>query len=1258
MCFRKNVHKRKFQLTQIFKMGKQNCILQLCLSGLLAVIGPVGSQGSSLDSFSPSQTPNDCKREVYEQNESIETKFRLLCNLRTINSEFDQTNFSVIPSVGTVSLSIQCAEAIIHESKLLNHSFQHLHQLEDLSIKHCKIGRLPLATFAGLSRLKNLTIQTHSDIEESFSFSIVGGTFSGLSQLTSLDLSYNMLWTMPERELCQLPSLTYLNMSENNIKDIRDLGISGSDCSLSFGSLDLSHNDLKSISSGAFENAKYLKVLILNTNQISQVHDGALNGLKALKTLDLSGNNIVALPASLFESTPELQQLKLDNNRLSVISSRLFHPLRRLIVMDLSGNLLKSDCETCISKRSFQGLNNLIVLNLSENKISALQQSMFEDLNNLQSLDISGNEIQVIPSDSFHGLNNLYSLKLSRNKISSIELRSLNGLYTLNSLDLENNSISTIQQDAFMNCSNLKDLNLFKNKIYQIPEAIKIVQSLNTIDLGGNSIKKVENTSLSMLSNLIGLKLDHNSISAVEKNAFASLSHLQILNLGGNNIVDIERGSFNQNKKLQAIRLDANEITDIVGLFSDLPSLRWLNISDNRIQKFDYFLMPRSLNWLDIHKNQIEDIGNYFDKEDELNIHTMDISFNKLQTINSKSIPDKIQTISLNDNAITRIDPLTFSAKHHLVRVDLYANQIVKMETSSIRLPPRELRSKKQRPMFYFGGNPFLCDCNLEWLQTINNEENFSLYPIVNDLESIYCRLIFSKENAFVPLVEAKSSDFLCPYTAHCFALCHCCDFDACDCEMTCPDNCTCYHDQSWSVNIVECASAGFWEPPTAIPMDATEVYLPGNRFEILGSHSFIGRKNLKVLYLNNSNIEAILNYTFYGLRQLAQLHIENNNIRRLEGHEFLSLRGLRELFLHQNMIDYIEHGTFTHLDSLEVLTLDNNRLFSFPDHFSLHHSPYLVELSLSSNPWSCDCEHVTEFKSWVVKNQPKVTDSSKLACFLNNSNTIGKYILEDSDCSSLTQTITVNDTRILIDYLPLIIIAFSVFTVAVVAISVFIYYRTELQVWIFGQWGVRLCHSTPSSDYDSEKMYDAYITYSIKDEHFVTQVLSAELEHGDPSYRVCLHYQDLPQNTYVADSIIEAVASSKRTILVLSNNFVIHEWSRYDVKSALHDVLKSRGKSLILVLGDIPYRELDPDLRHYLKSNTTIHWSDRLFWDKLRFHLPPVPSNSSQRPTVPINYCHPIYEVPQYPAHLTLGHHHNIYEQGTLDSQLTAKIY
>jgi len=412
----------------------------------------------------------------------------------------------------------------------------------------------------------------------------------------------------------------------------------------------------------------------------------------------------------------------------------------------------------------------------------------------------------------------------------------------------------------------------------------------------------------------------------------------------------------------------------------------------------------------------------------------------------------------------------------------------------------------------------------------------------------------------------------------------------------------------------------------------------------------------------NNSNIDAILNHTFYGLIGLSRLHLENNNIRRLEGHEFLSLQGLKELLLHNNLLNYIEYNSFDRLNSLQVLTLENNRLYSFPGHFNLRQNPYLVEISLSSNPWSCGCESVEEFRRWITANQARIIDASKVACYLNNSNLIGKYILEETDCSALAQRAPVSESsRVLTDNLPVIIISLSMFIIILVSVSVLLYYRSELRVWVFGQWGVRLCHVSPSCDQDTEKMYDAYISYSIKDESFVCQVLGPELEHGEPSYRLCLHYRDLPHNSYVSDSITEAVTSSKRSIIILSNNFVVHEWTRYDVRSALHEVLKSRGKSIILVLGDIPYRELDPDLRLYLKRNTTIHWSDRLFWDKLRFHLPPAPpARAILQANLPAGYCQAIYEVPQFNNHhhLTLSHQHKIYEQRTLESQLTQKIY
>ena len=64
---------------------------------------------------------------------------------RTINSDYDQTNFSVIPASGTVALSIQCAELVGHKSRLAERS------LRDLSIAHCKLAALPCHSLTGLS---------------------------------------------------------------------------------------------------------------------------------------------------------------------------------------------------------------------------------------------------------------------------------------------------------------------------------------------------------------------------------------------------------------------------------------------------------------------------------------------------------------------------------------------------------------------------------------------------------------------------------------------------------------------------------------------------------------------------------------------------------------------------------------------------------------------------------------------------------------------------------------------------------------------------------------------------------------------------------------------------------------------------------------------------------------------------------------------------------------------------------------------------
>ena len=101
-------------------------------------------------------------------------------------------------------------------------------------------------------------------------------------------LSYSGLWRLPDQELCGLQSLVHLNLSHNSVRDVKDAGLGGDQCALS--SLDLSDNQLQQLPGLLFAPG-----LLIN-NQISQVHDGALDGLPDIKTLDLSGNQIISFP--------------------------------------------------------------------------------------------------------------------------------------------------------------------------------------------------------------------------------------------------------------------------------------------------------------------------------------------------------------------------------------------------------------------------------------------------------------------------------------------------------------------------------------------------------------------------------------------------------------------------------------------------------------------------------------------------------------------------------------------------------------------------------------------------------------------------------------------------------------------------------------------------------------------------------------------------------------------------------------------------
>jgi Leucine-rich repeat (LRR) protein len=1181
--------------------------------------------------FTKYETPEQCTWSS-DNNETISGRMSVSCRVRTLDGE--GSNLSALQVEGTTRLRVQCSQVLLFESSLPPYAFQRLNQLEELIIEDCKILQLPPDAFDGLRDLKRLSINTHNaEWGSSKSMELAPSSLHGLKELQILDLSDNNIRSLPEDAFCYLDNLQMLNLTRNRIRNADMLGyvtrrntydvsstLPRTECGggLDVRSLDVSWNQLQILpADSGITRLRQLQHLHLQHNELAEVHGDALSGLTALRILNMSNNKLESLPGGLFASSKELREIYLQHNSLYEMARGLFRRLEQLLVLDLSDNQLSS---SHIDDGTFVGLIRLIVLNLSHNALTRIGAHTFKDLFFLQILDLRNNSIGYVEDNAFLPLYNLHTLNLADNRLHHISALLFNGLFVLSKLTLSNNLVVNIDPQAFRNCSDLKELDLSSNALPNVPEALKELSFLKTLDLGENQISEFHNGSFKNLQQLNGLRLIGNSIGNLTRGMFWDLTNLQVLNLAKNKVQQIERGTFEHNTQLEAIRLDANFLTDINGVFNTLSSLLWLNLSDNHLVWFDYAFVPVNLKWLDIHGNFIERLENYFKIQTGLHIKTLDASHNRITEISAMSVPNSVELLFINNNMISLVHTNTFLDKRDLVRVDMYANELVKLDLNALRLSP--IPENKTIPEFYIGGNPFHCDCSMEWLQMINNMTQLRQHPRVMDLDNIMCKMTYSRGLPTLPAIDAKPSNFLCTYETHCFALCHCCDFDACDCEMTCPTNCTCYHDQTWTTNVVDCSGLATSQIPRRIPMDVTELYLDGNNFGELQNHVFIGRKNMRVLYVNASRVETIQNRTFNGLNSLQILHLEDNRIRELKGFEFEHLSHLRELYLQNNVIAFIGNVTLLPLRSLEILRLDGNRLITFPV-WQLTLNSYLVEVTLGSNNWSCRCKFLQELQIWVADNARKVIDSDDITCYNNETKPPERRVVDvnNTACSDYYSGGSVIERFIVSDYLPMVIVSLTAFILVLLLTVLVFIFREPVRIWFYSRYGIRLFQfkagSAKQYGEEREKLYDGYVCYSPKDEEFVLHSIVAELEHGNPSFQLCLHYRDLAHHAYMqhpsSPVVVEAAEASRRVILVLSRNFLQTEWSRFEFRSALHEALKGRIFKLVLVEegSSLPEAELDPDLRPYLKTGARVRWGEKRFWERLRYAMP---NGESQR--------------------------------------------
>lgn len=525
---------------------------------------------------------------------------------------------------------------------------------------------------------------------------------------------------------------------------------------------------------------------------------------------------------------------------------------------------------------------------------------------------------------------------------------------------------------------------------------------------------------------------------------------------------------------LQWLDLHSNKI-DKLNNFYYSPTAQQQFSAGNDISQLQQWQSMFRLTTLDASFNLIRELDNTSLPE---SLETVQLNNNHIRTIASHTFSTKsnLTRINLSHNQLAT---MPFDA------LKLHSNRDIQQQQQNLGAQQQQQKFVD----IYLANNPFVCNCNMGWLSqlllasstlmhgtnlngglqsTLPRDHAFTntyglvisrQLPRVADAHTINCHLPFGRQSPFAadphqwspvmaanqlalhhnhhlhsrdsPLIlkqsELLASVHLCPYKSHCFALCYCCDFDACDCEMSCPENCSCYYDQTWSTNIVDCSannqingysqarfmqmmganhqhrqtplsSASSSQPPQIvkfvnipekIPMDVTELYLDGLELLQLRANALIGRRNLKSLFLNNSQLHSIEPKALATQKALRVLQLNSNFLTELHGYEFEQQVELRELYLAHNRLISIANMTFAPLKSLQILHLQNNQLYhlNFWSNIPIGHK--LISLNLGQNPWSCQCDHIEPMLEWLHLNVKHLHDRKSVSCQYNRTSSL-----------------------------------------------------------------------------------------------------------------------------------------------------------------------------------------------------------------------------------------------------------------------------
>ena len=365
-----------------------------------------------------------------------------------------------------------------------------------------------------------------------------------------------------------------------------------------------------------------------------------------------------------------------------------------------------------------------------------------------------------------------------------------------------------------------------------------------------------------------------------------------------------------------------------------------------------------------------------------------------------------------------------------------------------------------------------------------------------------------------------------------------------------CPRQCTCYRSDSDAVTLVDCGRRNLTTIPEVLPNGMVELRLEHNQIETLTLSKNV--ENVSVLYASHNQLQRV----------------------------------------------YLNHSAL----SLNEIYLDSNKLTTLPQDFQ---NLSLSRIDLRYNYFKCDCENYW-VKAWLKKRRNTLVGGAQSVACSSGYRNLGKPLvsLEDGDFICTTPTNegshTANDS---IKTISLYVLASFLFMVLILVALIY-RFRKEIKLILYTRFNWHPFDRVDDSD--PSKIYDAFVSFNMRDRQWVMDTLQNKLENHNLPYKLCIHCRDFIPGAPIAENILENVKKSRRMIMVLSRNFIQSEWCMLEFRAAHRRVLEGRRNYLIIVLfDDVNIDSLDDELKLYLKTNTYLNEQSKWFWQQLKYALP-----------------------------------------------------